>query len=93
MSTANEVLRWKERRTLMPVWISLGALFLFGLLMLMAGKTNGPAGQQEIAYLTLFWIGSSMIGLAAGVLLRTSRYSNTSLVSESACLDDGSCVI
>ncbi len=69
MSTANEVLRWKERRTLVPVWISLGALFLFGLLMLMAGKTTGPANQQDISYLTLFWIGSSMIGLAAGILL------------------------
>lgn len=69
MSTANEVLRWKERRTLLPVWASMGALFLFGLLMLALGNTTGPKDMHVENYLTLFWLASSVIGLATGIML------------------------
>jgi len=69
MSTANEVLRWKERRTLLPVWVSLGVLFLFGLLAASMTRNLGPPNERPVSYLLLFWISSSVIGLATGIMM------------------------
>ena len=68
MSTATRVLRWKERRTLLPIWISLGVLFLFALFIASSARTFSEH-FLPFSYLTLFWTGSCLIALATGVML------------------------
>ncbi len=69
MSTVNDVLRWKERRTLMPVWVSMGALFLFGLLIVSMTRSVGTPSIRGENYFLLFWLSSSVIGLATGIMM------------------------
>ncbi|QEG22188.1 hypothetical protein [Mariniblastus fucicola] len=69
MSTVNEVLRWKERRTLLPVWVSMGALFLIGLLATSFSNAFGRVDELGFKYAAFFWLSSCLIGLATGCLL------------------------
>ena len=68
MSTAREVLRWKERRTLLPIWISLGALFLI-VFFFVASIGNVAESTHAINYLVMLWVGGCLIGLATGIML------------------------